>query len=143
MKIKLSIEIDTGDGHPADRFLREQIEKLARTDTNLADAVAAGGNSSTPQGAKNMAKTKAGAAGDPNPILDALAAQIDANTSVVDSAIQFIGGVRGMIDAAVTAALAGGATAAQLAPFTDLSAAMAAKDQALSEAIAANTPAAP
>lgn len=139
MKLIFTIEIDTDPTES--EFVQKQTAKLAATTKALADAVAAA-TFPPPHFSKGFTMPKA-AATDPNPVLDALAAQITANASVVDSAVQFIGGVKGMIDAAVLAALNGGATAAQLAPFTDLSAAMAAKDQALAAAIAANTPTPP
>lgn len=138
MKIQITIEIDTD--LTESEFVQKQTAKLVATTKTLADAVAAA-TFPPPHSSKGFTMPKA--ATDPNPVLDALAAQITANASVVDSAIQFIGGVKGMIDAAVLAALNGGATAAQLAPFTDLSAAMAAKDQSLADAIAANTPTPP
>ncbi len=147
MKITVSIDMDDRHHKPEPDFHRE-IERLTRRlahDTHrLAVAVAAaGGEYHPPYRETDMAKSAAVQPQDAATVLDALAAQITANASVVDSAVQFIGGVKGMIDAAVASALAGGATAAQLAPFTDLSAQMAAKDKALSDAILANTPVAP
>lgn len=75
----------------------------------------------------------------PNPTLDALAAQIQATTDVEDSAIALLNGITGRIQAAVDAALAGGATPEQLAPVTDEIAALKSKTDALSAAVAANT----
>jgi len=63
-------------------------------------------------------------------------------TTVEDSAVAFINGVPGLVQAAVDAALANGATAAQLQPVTDLGAQLQAKSDALQAAIVANTPAA-
>lgn len=76
----------------------------------------------------------------PNPTLDALAAQVTATTDVEDSAIALINGIAARIQAAVDAAIAGGATAADLAPVTDEIALLKAKTDALSAAVAANTP---
>ncbi len=78
-----------------------------------------------------------------NPVLDALSAQIQANLDVEASAVVLINGISQRITDAVTAALAGGATAAELQPFTDLAAAMKTEADALAAAIVANTPAQP
>lgn len=75
-----------------------------------------------------------------NPTLDALAAQVTANTSAEASAVTVLNGVAARIQAAVDAAIAGGASAADLAPVTDEIAAMKASSDALAAAIAANTP---
>ncbi len=72
-----------------------------------------------------------------SPILDQLTAQVTETTGVEQSAITFIGGIQQMIDDAVAAALANGATAEQLQPVSDLSTAMEAQTQALAAAIAA------
>jgi hypothetical protein len=76
-------------------------------------------------------------------ILDDLAAQVAASTGVEASAIDLINGIAARIQAAVDEALAGGATAAQLAPVQDEVTAMKASADALSAAIVANTPGAP
>lgn len=78
----------------------------------------------------------------PNPILDQLAAQVTANTEVEASAVIALNGIAGRIQAAVDAALANGATAEELAPVTAEVTALQSSATALSEAIAANTPAA-
>lgn len=77
-----------------------------------------------------------------NPTLDALAAQVTQNTSVEASALAVINGIAARIQAAVDAAIAGGASAADLAPVTDEIAALKASSDALSAAVQANTPAA-
>jgi hypothetical protein len=59
---------------------------------------------------------------------------------VEDSAVAFITGVPGLIQAAIDKATAGGATATQLAPFTDLTVQLQAKSDALQTALTANTP---
>lgn len=74
-----------------------------------------------------------------NPVIDALTAQVTANKNVIDSAILLINGIADRITTAVQAALAGGATAAELAPVTDLVASLKAEDNALAAAVAANT----
>lgn len=73
----------------------------------------------------------------------ALQAQVTRATAVEAGATTLIGGIQARIDAAVAAALANGATAAQIKPVTDLSAALGAQSDALTAAVIANTPAAP
>jgi hypothetical protein len=77
-----------------------------------------------------------------NPTLDALAAQVKANTDVEASATQLINGIAARVQAAVDKAIAGGATAADLAPVQAEVDAMKASADALSAAVVANTPAA-
>lgn len=76
-------------------------------------------------------------------ILAALQAQVTASTAVDASAVTLINGIGDRITAAVSAAIANGATAEQLAPVTDEVAALKASSDALSQAVTANTPAAP
>jgi hypothetical protein len=78
-----------------------------------------------------------------NPTVDTTIAEIQAATTVIDSATIFANSVPGLISDAVSKALANGATAAQLAPLTDLGTALKAKADALAAAVVANTPAAP
>lgn len=68
--------------------------------------------------------------------------KINAQEAVDDSAIAFANGVPTLINNAVAAATANGATAEELQPLTDLAASLDAKSQALAAAILANTPAA-
>lgn len=75
--------------------------------------------------------------------ITALQASVTAESAVIDSAVTLIGGIQGQIQAAVAAALAAGATPAELQSLTDLGAAIDAKKTALAAAVAANTPAAP
>lgn len=75
--------------------------------------------------------------------VDSLVATVTAATTVLDSAAVYIGGVPGLISDAVSKALANGATAAELAPLTDLAATMKTKSDAVLSAIAANTPSDP
>lgn len=78
-----------------------------------------------------------------NPVLDAALAQIAADVDIEASASTFITTtVPQLITAAVNKALAGGATAAQLAALTTLSATLAANGSAVAAAIVAQTPAA-
>lgn len=78
-----------------------------------------------------------------NPVLGTLETQITTTKGVIESAIVLIGGVQARIDSAVQAAIANGATAEELAPFTALSAALGTDTDALAAAVAANTPPAP
>lgn len=79
----------------------------------------------------------------PNPQLDALTTEITNATTVEDSATALINGIAAQIAAAVQAALANGATAAEIQPVADLGTQLQAKSDALQAAITANTPAAP
>lgn len=76
-------------------------------------------------------------------ILDDLQAQVAATVTVEGSAVTLINGFAARMQAAVDAALAGGATAAQLAPVQDEINAMKTSSDALAAAVTANTPAAP
>lgn len=75
-------------------------------------------------------------AADLQPVID----EITAANTVIDSAIAYVDSVPTLITAAVAEALAGGASAAQLQPVTDLAASLKAKSDALKDALTANTP---
>jgi hypothetical protein len=60
-------------------------------------------------------------------------------TTVMDGALKVINGIKAAQDAAVTAALANGATAEQLQPLTDLGVTLDAKATELAAAVEANT----
>ncbi len=77
-----------------------------------------------------------------NPILDALTKQVAANADAEASATLLINGIAARIQTAIDAAIAGGATAAELAPVTAEVTAMKASADALSLAVVQNTPAA-
>lgn len=79
----------------------------------------------------------------PPQIVDDVISAVTAADTVIDSATALVNSIPTLIQDAVTKALAGGATAAQLAPFTDLISQVQAKSAALSAAVVANTPAAP
>ena len=66
-------------------------------------------------------------------VLDDLTAQVEANTTVIESAITLLAGLKAALDAA-------GTDPVKLKALSD---ALAAEDQKLSDAIVANTPAAP
>lgn len=75
-------------------------------------------------------------------VLDDVTREVNEAKDVMSSAVALINGIQARIDAAVTAALEGGATAAQLEPFTALSQELSDQTDALSAAVIANTPAA-
>jgi len=77
-----------------------------------------------------------------NVTLDALKAEVARVKDVDDSAVALINGIAARISAAVTAAIANGATAEELAPVTDEVAALKSNNDALAAAVSANTPAA-
>ncbi len=77
-----------------------------------------------------------------NAAIDALAAQATSNESAEDSAVTVLNGIQARIDAAVAAALAGGATPAQLAAVVQISTDLKTHADALAAAVVANTPAA-
>jgi hypothetical protein len=74
----------------------------------------------------------------PNPTLDNLAAAVTKIEGVADSAIALINGIAARVQAAVDAAIAGGATAAELAPVQAEVDGMNAKADALAAAVSAN-----
>jgi hypothetical protein len=77
--------------------------------------------------------------GDSTMDLTALIAQMTAADNALDSTALFISSVPAMITAAVQAAIAGGATAAQLVPVTALGTQLATDAAALLTAVAAQT----
>jgi hypothetical protein len=75
-------------------------------------------------------------------VLTDLAAQVQANVDAESSAVVVINGIAARMQAAVDAALANGATAAELAPVSQEVSNLKASSDALSAAIVAATPAA-
>lgn len=75
--------------------------------------------------------------------LDALVKEVAEEETIVDSAIAFIEGVPALIQSAVDAAMAAGATAAQLQVITDLKAKLDLKGEALKAALQPPAPAVP
>lgn len=75
--------------------------------------------------------------------VDTLVADVAALDTVVDSAIALINGIAQRIADAITAALAGGATAAELAPLSALHTDLVTRTATLAAAVTANTPATP
>ncbi len=79
------------------------------------------------------------ATADLQPLID----EITAAGTVIDGAVVFVQGVPGLIQTAIDAATAGGATAAQLAPVQAVADDIAAKAAVLQAAMLAGTPSAP
>lgn len=75
--------------------------------------------------------------------ITALQDQVAKDTAVESSAITLINGIAARVQAAVDAALAAGATPAQLQSLTDLGTALSTSSAALAAAVAANTPTPP
>lgn len=69
-------------------------------------------------------------------VLTALQADVQAEDTVIESAITLINGIPGLIAAAVTQATAAGATADQLAAFGALADDITARSSALANAVA-------
>lgn len=74
-----------------------------------------------------------------NPILGVLAEEIEQTRGVIRSAITLIDGIRARISTAVEVAIANGATAEELAPFTELEAALETDRSDLARAVNQNT----
>lgn len=110
--------------------LRPAIAELTRSTQALAAAMHAGGLNLRIAENDDMA----------NPLLAELQAQVTAATTVVQSATALILGIPGLIQSAVAAAIANGATAEELAPFDALGDELQAQAAALAAAVAANTP---
>jgi hypothetical protein len=75
----------------------------------------------------------------PSPILAALEAEVAEATTVMASAVTLINGFSARVQAAVDAALANGATEAELAPVQAEIDALNAAGEALAAAVVANT----
>ena len=73
-----------------------------------------------------------------NPVVGTLVSDVTAARGAMASATALINGFQARLDAAVAKALENGATAEELAPLTDLSAAFESDTQALAAAVAAN-----
>ena len=74
----------------------------------------------------------------PAPVLADLAAAVERTKTVEASAVALINGFAARLQAAIDAALANGATAAELQPVVDEVAALTASSDALAAAVAAN-----
>jgi hypothetical protein len=75
-----------------------------------------------------------------NQAIQDLTDEITEAESVIDGAVTFVNGVPALIAAAVQAAIANGATAAELAPVSQLGNDLKTKAAALKDALVANTP---
>jgi hypothetical protein len=75
----------------------------------------------------------------PNPNLDTLTREVNETVGVIESATSLINGFQAKLDAAIAAALANGATEAELAPLATLSVELDSKTNDLAAAVAANS----
>jgi hypothetical protein len=73
-----------------------------------------------------------------NPVVGTLVTDVTNAKGAMESATVLLNGFQARLDAAVAAALANGATATELQPLSDLSAAFEADTTALTAAVAAN-----
>ena len=73
-----------------------------------------------------------------SPVLSILADEISQTRGVIASAVELINGFSARIEAAIQAALANGASEAELAPFFALETELEASRNALAEAVARN-----
>jgi hypothetical protein len=74
-----------------------------------------------------------------NKIIADLTAEVAADRTVMGSATILINGFQTRLDAAIAAAIANGASEAEVAPLADLSAGLAQDRTALASAVSANT----
>jgi len=72
--------------------------------------------------------------------IDNLVTEVSEEVTIMASATTLINGFQARVDAAVNAAIAGGATAAQLQVLTQLQSDLNANGDALAAAVQANTP---
>ena len=78
-----------------------------------------------------------------NPVLGSLTTEVGEATTIMASATALIGGFQSRLEAAVAAALANGASEAELQPLNDLVSALDREGNALAAAVQANTPSEP
>lgn len=105
--------------------------KVHQTTAELALAVAGAGCSQPNEGEQAMSAPS---------IIGQLQQAVAAEDTVIESAIVLINGIAAQINTAIAAALAGGATGAQLAPLNNVVADITAQTTALANAVQANTP---
>lgn len=123
-----------------DHALRELTARLANSTDRLAlsiDEATNGAITFTPSAFRKRDPMTA-----PSSIAD-LTAQVATTDSVMGSAAVLIDGFQARLDAGIQAALAGGATAEELAPLSTLSADLKTSTDALAASVATGTPAAP
>lgn len=78
-----------------------------------------------------------------NPVIGTLTTEVSEATTIMQSATVLINGFQQRLTDAVNAALANGATEAELQPLNDLVSALDTEGNALAAAVQANTPQAP
>lgn len=130
--IKATINVTVEHDGPEDTGLRQlaaAAKRLRRGRTALAAAVAASAASTQPLRSSQVA----------NPIVQETIDEVTEAVTTMKSATALINGFKGMLADAVEQAVANGATADQLAPFTDLKTALDTEGKALAEAVLANT----
>jgi hypothetical protein len=77
-----------------------------------------------------------------NQALTDLISEVNRTTTLDDSILAFLQGVPGLIQTAVDAAMANGASAAELQPLTQLKTDLSSKNDLIVAAMSTNTPAA-
>jgi len=75
----------------------------------------------------------------PNPVLGNLTTEVAEEVGIMQSATALINGFQAKLEAAVAAAIANGATEAELQPLNDLVAALDTEGNALAAAVQANS----
>lgn len=137
--VRVVVEVEDCDVRKSDLdIIRRLVRDLEASTDSLARAVCAS-DSSISFTPRAQSETTAMA----NPVIQQLIDAVTRNKVVVDSAVLLIQGIGDRITDAVNQALANGATAAELAPLTDLVTTLATETDALAAAVAANTPATP
>lgn len=76
----------------------------------------------------------------PNPVIGNLTTEVSEEVTIMASATALINGFQARLEAAVAAALANGATEAELQPLNDLVTALDTEGNNLAAAVQANTP---
>jgi hypothetical protein len=74
-----------------------------------------------------------------NPVIGELVQEVSETTTIMESATVLINGFRDRLAAGIAAALANGATAAELEPLTTMKTELDTKGNALAAAVEANT----
>jgi hypothetical protein len=136
--VKIELEAQIHIHHQSDDALLVHLtNRLKASARLLAEAIAANSPvESMPQPFSEVSAM--------NPILQQLADQVAASVTIETSAVTLINGIADRISKAVSDALAGGATAQQLADAVNAEvSSMKTSSAALAAAVAANTPATP
>jgi hypothetical protein len=124
-----------------DHAIRELTAQLAASSDRLALSIEEATNGAIAFTLSAFRKRDTSMAA-PQSIAD-LTSQVATTVSVEGSAAVLINGFQARLDAGIEAALAGGATAAELAPLSTLSTDLKTSTDALAASVATGTPAAP